>query len=886
MQELSKSYGPREIEKKWYAFWESEKYFKPQKGLKGETYCIIMPPPNVTGLLHAGHALDITLQDALVRLKRMQGYETLFIPGIDHAGIATQNVVEKHLFEKEGKSRHDYSREAFIEKVWQWKEQYGGLIAKQQKLMGASADWDISLFTMDADANEAVKKVFVELYNEGLIYQADYIVNWDVTLESAISDAEVEYREVQGAFYHIVYEIKESTEYIEIATTRPETLFGDTAVCVHPDDERFNHLIGKKAVVPLCQREVPIIADQYVDREKGTGCLKVTPGHDFNDFDIGRRHKLPIINILNKDGTLNENAPDLQGLSVSQGRKLIAKLLSDKGKLIQIKQHTHKVGHGDRSGAVIEPLISKQWFLNVQEMASTSVEEIENGHAIFWPSEWKKTYFSWMKNPQNWCISRQLWWGHRIPVFYCQKQSCGHSWAETDPTRCPKCKSHEFEQDPDVLDTWFSSALWPFSTLGWPIPKKMEEKKFKKFFPTSTLVTGFDIIFFWVARMMMMSLKFHKQVPFKDIYIHSIVRDKRGRKMSKSLGNGIDPVDMVEQYGADAFRFTLASGSGYNRTLNLDPSRIEGYRNFMNKIWNAFRFIHPFLLEEEIIESPAGRLHHHEKWILFELNETTKKVRRSFDRYRFDDACRCLHQFVYEKFCSWFIEVSKIILYGEDLEEKKRRIHILHYSFKQVMALLHPVCPFITEEIWDYLHKTATPPLIVSTYPVYCKDLQFSSDGKLMNKFIEVVQSVRNLRQSMHKKPKEEIALELFTKEEGLADYFLSQKKVMIKLCKASRVNIHPIDAPKPSKSFMAATNHTDIFLPLADSHDINIQLDRLRRELTRAEQAIVSPQRKLHNKKFLQNAKEDVIAKVQKEFEGWQNQIQSLKQQLKNISD
>ncbi len=881
--DLPKSYDPKTVENKWYLFWEKEQYFQPRKGAKDESYCIIMPPPNITGQLHAGHALDLTIQDALIRFKRMQGYETVFVPGIDHAGIATQSVVEREIFKTEGKGRRDYSRKDFIEKIWQWKERYGGVIAKQQRLMGASAHWDISLFTMDPDANKAVKKVFVDLYNEGLIYQSDYIVNWDPLLQSAVSDAEVEHREIQGTFYHILYDIKDSKDRVEIATTRPETLFGDTAVCVHPDDERFKHLIGKKAVVPLCKREVPIISDDYVDREKGTGCLKVTPGHDFNDFAIGRRHGLPIINILNMDGTLNENACNYKGLPVSKARKPVSEALLKIGKLQGTKKHIYKVGHGDRSGAVIEPLVSKQWFLNVQKMAEESVEKIENGTTVFWPKNWEKTYFSWLKGPKDWCISRQLWWGHRIPVFYCEKKHCGHSWAEEEePKFCPKCKGRDFKQDSDVLDTWFSSALWPFSTLGWPIPEKMKEKQFEKFFPTSTLVTGFDIIFFWVARMMMMSLKFHKKVPFKNIYIHAIVRDKLGRKMSKSLGNGINPIDMVAQYGADAFRFTLAAGSGYNRTLNLDPEKTEGYRNFINKVWNAFRFIRPFIESEKSFKLQTHNLHHHERWILSELNETIKKMHQSFDIYRFDEASHYIYQFVYEKFCSWFIELSKVVLYGENLEAKKARTHILKYSFKKIAALLHPICPFITEELWHYLKDSEEGPLIVEQYPEYQKNLCFSSDRESMNKFIEIIQSVRNLRSSVNSHPKEEIDLRLFVQNKELADYLFSQETFIKKLCQAKNVSIEQKDAPRPSKSLMAATSHTEIFLPLEGFVDINQQVERLNKGLAKTRSKLEKVTKKLSNEKFLQNAQKNAIEKVKTEFTGLTEETEALEKQLR----
>ena len=882
-RELPKTYDPKDIEGKWYRFWEKGGYFKPR--CEGEPYCIVMPPPNVTGRLHVGHALDITTQDILVRFRRMQGRRALLIPGMDHAGIATQNVVERELYKKENKRRQDYTREEFISKVWKWKEEYGGIIARQKRLMGVGADWDYSLFTMDPDANAAVKRAFISLYEEGLIYRSDYIVNWDPVLRSAISDAEVEHLEVEGAFYHILYRIKDSEEYVEIATTRPETLLGDTAVCVHPDDDRFKHLIGKTAIVPLVDREVPVIADGYVDRQKGTGCLKVTPGHDFNDFEIGRRHALAVINILNEDGTLGGVHPDYAGMDIKEARRAVVGALEAAGRIKGIKKHRHNVGHGNRSKAVVEPLVSKQWFLNVRDMSHESVKVIEDGSTVFWPKDWENTYFSWMKNPKDWCISRQLWWGHRIPVFYCQKPDCTHTWAsESTPKACPKCDTTDLHQDPDVLDTWFSSALWPLTTLGWPLADKMEKKHFGEFFPTSTLVTGFDIIFFWVARMMMMSLKFKGIPPFKDIYIHAIVRDKLGRKMSKSLGNGIDPLDMVEQYGADAFRFTLASGSGYNRTLNLDPDRIAGHRHFINKIWNAFRFIHPFLGGAK---DGLGEPDHHERWILSELNETAKTMNASLDVYRFDEACSAIYKFVYESLCSWFIELSKPILYGDDASKKSQRIRILKYSFRQTIALVHPLCPFITEELWDFFKMPDEDRIIAARYPIYQQDLSFASDQGEMNAFIDAVRTVRNLRTSINMNPKESIAVRLFVADEGLHRYFSSQKSPFGELAGASDVCVGmQAQTGRPRRSLMGATAQVEVFIPLEGIIDIDAQVGRLEKGLAKVRSRLQKCEHKLGNEEFLRNARAEAVAKVRAEAEELRSKINSLEAQIGMMVD
>ena len=882
--EFETVYNPTNVEKKWYPIWEEGKYFKARSSRSDRgPWCIIMPPPNVTGRLHAGHALDITIQDILTRFKRMKGFETLFLPGMDHAGIATQNMVEKLVYKQEKKRRNQFQRDEFIQKIWAWKEEYGGIIARQQRSMGASPDWDYSLFTMDAEANEAVKKAFVELYNEGLIYQSDYIVNWDPHLQSAISDAEVEHKEVEGAFYHLRYFLENSDQYIEIATTRPETLLGDTAVSVHPEDPRYQRFIGKVVIVPLCNRKVPIIADEYVDREKGTGCLKVTPGHDFNDFEIGVRHDLPIINILNNDGTLNRNGLEFQGLTTKEARKKVVKCLGEKGFLIKTEPHLHQVGHGDRTGAIIEPLVSKQWFLNIQEMADIAVKKVKNESTKFFPKNWENTYFSWLKKPKNWCLSRQLWWGHRIPVFQCSQ--CQHQWATTEhPQICPNCGSSHIEQDPDVLDTWFSSSLWPFSTLGWPDERRMKDKKFDTFFPSSCLITGYDIIFFWVARMMMMSLKFFNRVPFRHIYIHAIVRDKLGRKMSKSLNNGIDPIEMVETYGADAFRFTLAAGSGYNRGLNLDPDRIGGYRNFINKIWNAFRFIHPTLKDADSQLPPLKHLSHHEKWILSELNETTRIVNEKIEAYRCDDACSSIYSFVYDKFCSWFIEISKDVLRSQGTPQKQRAT-VLKYTFKRTISLLHPFTPFITEELWSQLKNDKDDLLIVQEYPEYTEKLDFRQDRNNMKKFIEIITSIRNLKADFDIRPNEMVDVTVSTDGEQTAQYFKEHEPTLTSLARLKTLTLFSQrNIQRPKQSLFKATAHSDIFISL-QGVDLTEQRNRLERERHRAREELVKCEKKISNKKFLERAPEKVVLRVQSDAEELRAKIDSIEKNLKSLT-
>jgi len=881
--EIATTYSSTEVESEWFDIWENGGYFKPKKGKANETYSIVMPPPNVTGKLHAGHALDVTTQDTLIRFKRMKGFETVWLPGMDHAGIATQSVVEKMLKKTEHKKRSDYTREEFLEKIWEWKREYGGLIAEQQRSMGASADKDYFLFTMDKEANEAVNHFFVQLYNEGLIYQSDYIINWDPKLESAISDAEVEHKEVKGAFYHVLYEVAGTGQKIEIATTRPETMLGDTAISVHPDDERYKDLIGKKAIIPIINREIPIIADDYVDMELGTGCLKVTPGHDFNDFEIGRRHDLPIINILNKNGTLNENTAEYEGLSCKEAREKIIAKLEELEVLVSTKEHVHPVGHGDRSGAIIEPMVSKQWFLNVKTMAGESVEMIENETTRFFPKGWENTYYSWMREPKNWCISRQLWWGHRIPVFNCL--DCKNQWAsESADEPCPKCNSSKVEQDPDVLDTWFSSGLWPMSTLGWPNQERMEEKGFDKFFPTSTLVTGYDIIFFWVARMMMMSLKAQKKVPFKHIYIHAIVRDKLGRKMSKSLNNGIDPLEIIEEYGADAFRFTLAAGSGYNRNLNLDPARIGGYRNFINKIWNAFRFIQPFIEKSTAILPAPSELDHHERWIISELNAVAKEMNQSMEEYRFDDTCSSIYQFLYEKFCSWFIELSKSILHGDDDVAAAKRATVLRHCFRKIVALLHPVAPYITEELWLYLKEEKEDLLIVQDYPEYDDSLNFTKDCDEMNSFIDVVTHIRNLRANLGIKPKDNVKVELFSDDKGSVDYFNSQSSGLCELAKAESITIKNKNVERPAKSVMAATALVEIFLPLEGIIDLEEQIGRMENDIEKARAGLKKYEAKLNNKNFADNAPAQVLDDVKSKAQDLRDKIESIESSLNNF--
>lgn len=885
-KELPKTYSPSEIEEKWYQIWSDKKLFSPveKENSKGP-YSIIMPPPNVTGKLHMGHALNQTCQDIIIRFKRMKGFETLWIPGYDHAGISTQAVVEKKVYEEEKKTKHDLGREEFVKRIWDWKEEYGKEIINQLKKLGVSCDWDYFSFTMDEVPNLAVRKVFTKLYNEGLIYQADYIVNWDPILQSAISDAEVDHKEVEGNFYYLKYFLPGTKDFLTVATTRPETLYGDTAIAVNPADNRFKNLIGKTAIIPLLKKEIPIIGDEYVDMELGTGCLKVTPGHDFNDFEIGKRHKLPIVNILNKDGTLNENAPLVNGLNAQKAREKTLELLKENDLLIKVESHKHQVGHGERSGEIIEPMVSKQWFLNIKEMAENALLAVEKEEMLFIPKGWENTYFSWLKEPRDWCLSRQLWWGHQIPVFTCH--DCEKQWAsEKDSPQCPECSSEQVVQDPDVLDTWFSSGLWPLSTLGWPDEKAMKEKGFHKFYPTSTLMTGFDIIFFWVARMMMMGIRETEKSPFKNVYIHAIVRDKLGRKMSKSLGNGIDPLEVIQKHGADALRFALSSGAGHGRSLNLDPDQIENQRNFINKIWNAFRFIYPFLenAQDELPKKEA--LSHHDRWILGELNRVAEQMNKYLEEFRFDEASSRIYSFIYDKFCSWYIEVSKVPLYKDNEEDKNRVASVLKYSFKKVLALIHPFIPHFTEEIWGYLKNENEPYLIRGDYPEPLDELDFSHDGFYMNRFIETITQIRNLRASVNINPKEEISVYFFTDDPKWGSYLHSSQDFLYFLAKVKEGVILDKTEKRPEKAIMGASSFHEVFIPLEGVVDIKEQSQRIIKQLEKLEREEKKVLNKLNNPKFMNNAPENVVEEVREKARKFQDKRESLEKSLRLFSE
>ncbi|MGI6125438.1 MAG: valine--tRNA ligase, partial [Planifilum sp.] len=710
--ELPSAYDPRRTEEKWYDYWLEGGFFKAGKDPSKPPFTIVIPPPNVTGNLHIGHALNNTLQDILIRWKRMQGYDALWLPGMDHAGIATQSRVEAKLRE-EGISRHDLGREKFLEKVWEWKEHYAGVIREQWRKMGVSVDYSRERFTMDEGLSRAVREVFVRLYEKGLIYRGKYIINWDPEARTALSDIEVIHKEVPGKLYHLRYPLKDGSGHVQIATTRPETMLADTAVAVHPEDDRYKHLVGKTVILPIIGREIPIVADEYVDPEFGSGALKVTPAHDPNDFEIGVRHDLPQILVMDEEGRMNENAGPYKGLDRFECRKRIVKDLEEAGVLVKIEDHVHSVGHSERSGAVVEPILSTQWFVKMKPLAEQAIADTKSGKGVrFVPERFEKIYLHWIENVRDWCISRQLWWGHRIPAWHCG--DCGEiTVSRKTPERCAHCGSASLEQDPDVLDTWFSSALWPFSTMGWP----EDTEDLRRYYPTDVLVTGYDIIYFWVARMIFTALEFTGKKPFKEVLITGIVRDAEGRKMSKSLGNGVDPLEVIEKYGTDAMRFMLSTGCTPGNDQRFRWERVESARNFANKIWNASRFALMHLAEARAEDlALTGSLTVSDRWILHRLNETIAEVTRHLNRYDFGEAGRVLYHFIWDEFCDWYIEFSKLSLYGEDEEAKRVTRAVLCHVLDRALRLLHPFMPFITEEIWQKLPGTG-PSITVAEWP-------------------------------------------------------------------------------------------------------------------------------------------------------------------------
>ena len=867
------TYNPKEIEQQWYTYWEEKGYFHEEVDTNKEPFSIVLPPPNVTGQLHMGHALDNTLQDILIRTKRMQGYNVLWMPGTDHAGIATQVKVEENIMKTEGKSRHDLGREEFLKRVWEWKQEYGSTIVKQIRSLGASCDWTRERFTLDEGYHEAVLKVFVELYEKGLIYRGERITNWCPNCLTALSDIEVEHEDENGHLWHIKYPvIGEEDVFLTVATTRPETMFGDVAVAVNPNDERYAHLVGKELLLPFVNRHIPIIADEYVDQSFGTGCVKITPAHDPNDFEMGQRHNLESIVVMNPDGTMNAGAGHFVNMPRELARKQVVAELEAQGLLEKVEEHGHSVGHCSRCNTTVEPMVSKQWFVSMEPLAKPALEVVRDKSIEFVPERFTKTYTNWLESIRDWCISRQLWWGHRIPAWYCQ--DCGETIVTTETlTECPHCHG-KVEQDPDVLDTWFSSALWPFATMGWPD----NTEEVKHWYPTSVMVTGYDIIFFWVARMIFMGLEFKEEIPFKHVFIHGLVRDSQGRKMSKSLGNGINPLEVIEEYGADALRFTLVTGNTPGNDMRFYMERVEANRNFANKIWNASKFVLMNLegFDESFVPS-AEDYTLADKWILEEYNKTVTNITNNLDKFELGEAASAVYDFIWNTYCDWYIELAKPRLYNKEGDRDRQTAQYLLVSIlRHMMELLHPFMPFVTEHIWQHLPHEGES-IMVAPWPSTLSMEGFGSAAAHMNVMMDGIKGIRNMRAEMNVPmgKRSEVILVPATEElkgilETHGDYFHT-------LGWAEKVTVLSPDAPKPENATVTVVNGLEVYLLLKDLIDADKEKERIAKEQATVLKEIARLEGKLNNQGFLAKAPEAVVAKEKEKLEEYKQKQQAL---------
>ena len=856
--ELSKAYDPKDFEQRIYSQWVKEGAFHPDENGK-EHFTVVMPPPNVTGILHMGHALNNVLQDIIVRYKRMKGFRTLWVPGTDHAGIATQNVVERQLA-KEGLRRQDLGREKFIERTWTVKEKHHGIITSQLKKMGCSCDWDHERFTMDEGLSKAVREAFVTLYERGLIYKGQYLVNYCPKCGTALADDEVEYENMPGMLYDVRYPYEDGSGYITVATTRPETMFGDVAVAVHPDDERYKNIVGKLLCLPLTDRKIPVIADSFVEREFGTGMVKITPAHDPNDWECGRRHGLEAINLLNPDGTLNENVPEkYRGLDPVSARKLVVEDLQEQGYLVKQTPHAHDVGHCYRCHTVVEPYLSDQWFVSMKGMAEKALKALEDKDIVFYPKRWENTYIHWMENIRDWCISRQLWWGHRIPVWYCK--DCGQmTVSRSDVTECPHCHSHNLEQDPDVLDTWFSSWLWPFSTLGWP--EKTED--LKNFFPTDTLVSAYDIIFFWISRMIMASEEFTGKAPFHDIVITGLVRDKQGRKMSKSLGNGIDPIEVIDLYGADAMKFTLCYLAAQGQDVQIDMDSFKMGSRFANKIWNATRFLLMNAEGRTLVAIEPEKLTVIDKWIYTRLNRTIETIDRAMDSYRFNEAAQGVYSFFWNDFCDWYVEATKQRLFSGSDEEKDLVVSVMIDLLSQSMKLMHPFLSFVTEEIYQKLPGSEGL-LISQQFPSFRPEFDFPAQEALVSQLQEAVRIVRSTRSQLSIAPEKKFKVVIRPSENftGTA-LFEEEKDLMSSFMGASQLIIDRSASEDVSSAYPSTALGYEVFSFVREAIDVDAEIKKLEIEIEKASKSLEGTMKKLSNPQFLQNAKSEAVAKEQ----------------------
>lgn len=877
---IPKVYDPASVEKKWYEFWEKNRYFhaEPEPGKK--PFSIVIPPPNITGKLHMGHALDNTLQDILIRWHRMMGDNTLWMPGYDHAGLATQIKVEEVLKKEEGKTRFDLGREEFVKRVWAWKEEYGDRIINQLKCLGISCDWERKRFTMDEGCSRAVRETFVSLFEKGLIYKGTRITNWCVNCHTALSDIEVEHEDTPGHLWYVRYPVVgEEDTYLTIATTRPETIPGDTAVAVNPEDERYAKLIGKTLRLPILNREIPVIADSYVDTKFGTGAVKITPSHDPNDYEMGLRHNLPEIVVIGKDGVMTEEAGPFAGLERYECRKQIVARLKEEGYLVKIEEHSHAVGHCQRCHNIVEPLVSTQWFVKMQPLVKAAVDCVTDGRTQFVPERFTKNYTGWMENIHDWCISRQIWWGHRIPVWYCD--DCGEmSASRTDLEKCPKCGSTHIHQDEDALDTWFSSALWPFSTMGWPDNTEL----LKQFYPTSVLVTGYDIIFFWVARMLIMGMEFMKEIPFEKVFIHGLVRDSQGRKMSKSLGNGIDPLEVIEKYGADTLRFMLITGNTPGNDMRFYWERVEGTRNFANKIWNASRFA---LMNMEGYDKDAELAPYTlaDKWILSRLQDTVKDVTGLLERFELGEAGRAIYDFIWSEVCDWYIEIAKPRLYNKEAAaERATAQHVLATVLVSAMKLLHPYMPFITEEIYQCLPHEAES-IMISKWPVADENLIDPEAERGMNAIMDSIKAIRNMRAEVNANPGKKIPAIMLVSED-LREVVANNDSYIKLLGGIDNLELRPLNGEKPENAMAAVVTGIEVYLPLAGLIDVEKENQRLSKELAAMEKDLQRAGGKLNNAGFLAKAPEDVIAKERAKYEELSGKIEAVKKRMAYLAE
>ena len=872
---LSSKYNPQEVEAGRYQEWLEKDLFKPSGDKKAKPYSIVIPPPNVTGKLHLGHAWDTTLQDMIIRQKRMQGYDTLWLPGMDHAGIATQAKVEAKL-QEQGISRYDLGREKFVEQVWDWKEEYATHIREQWGKLGISVDYSRERFTLDEGLSKAVRKVFVSLYEKGLIYRGEYIINWDPKARTALSDIEVIHKDVEGAFYHMTYELADGSGTVEIATTRPETMLGDTAVAVHPDDERYQHLIGKNVILPIVNKEIPVVADTYVDMEFGTGVVKITPAHDPNDFEVGNRHDLPRVNVMNEDGTMNELAGKYAGMDRFEARKAIVKELEELGRLVKIEKMVHSVGHSERTGVVVEPRLSTQWFVKMAPLAKRAIENQETEDAVeFYPPRFNQTFLRWMENVHDWVISRQLWWGHQIPAWY--HKETGEMYVGM---QAPE-DSENWVQDSDVLDTWFSSALWPFSTMGWP---DTDNEDFKRYFPTNTLVTGYDIIFFWVSRMIFQSLEFTDSRPFKNVLIHGLIRDEQGRKMSKSLGNGIDPMEVIEKYGADALRWFLSNGSAPGQDVRFSYEKMDAAWNFINKIWNASRFV---LMNVEGMSAADlhldGQKSVADRWILTRLNETIEKVTHLFDRFEFGEAGRNLYNFIWDDFCDWYIEMSKETLYGDNPEAKRMNQAVLVYVLDNIVRLLHPIMPFVTEEIFSKL-PTTTGSIVVASYPEV-NEFSDESAAEGMEVLKEVIRAVRNIRAEVNTPLSKAVTLLIQANDEKVQAFLTANQNYIMRFCNPDELVI-ATELAVPDMAMSQVITGATIYLPLANLINLTEEIARLEKELAKLDSEVKRVQGKLANERFVSKAPQAVVDQERAKEADYLEKQQAVAQRIAQLKE